>query len=328
MIKQPIILLFGMPRSGTTWIGKIFDSHRHTLYRHEPDTWDKINEIPLLESAGSSAKYVDFINEYVEQFVLSRRPEINGKLPFFNKAYASPMRQGLFRGSVLLSGALSVLKKDLGLPVIRPVNRHLSTNFVVVWKSIQLLGRMGVIVNSLPGCKGIHILRHPCGYITSVLSGENNKKFTSFVSASEDYPLYERLLATEQAASYGLSMDKLLTLSPEERLAWRWVLFNEKAHDDTKDNNNVMVLRYEDMCANPVETAQSCFEFSGLEWCEQTMEFLGASTRKDSDSYYSVYKNPEKAASKWRTVLSQEKIDAIKAVIAKSPIGQRYMDDF
>ena len=80
MIKHPIILLFGMPRSGTTWIGKIFDSHMRTLYRHEPDTWNKIKEIPLLENSECSAKYADFINGYVEQFVLSRRPEINGKI--------------------------------------------------------------------------------------------------------------------------------------------------------------------------------------------------------------------------------------------------------
>jgi hypothetical protein len=33
------ILVFGLPRSGTTWLGKIFDSHPETLYRHEPDSW-------------------------------------------------------------------------------------------------------------------------------------------------------------------------------------------------------------------------------------------------------------------------------------------------
>ena len=31
------ILLVGLPRSGTTWVGKIFDSHPSTLYLHEPD---------------------------------------------------------------------------------------------------------------------------------------------------------------------------------------------------------------------------------------------------------------------------------------------------
>lgn len=328
MIKQSIILLFGMPRSGTTWIGKIFDSHTRTLYRHEPDTWNKIKKIPLLENAEYSGKYTDFVNSYVEQFVLSRRLEINGKLPFFNKAYVSQFRQAVFRGSVLLSGALSKLKKDLRLPVIRPVNAHHLTDFFVVWKSIQLLGRMGIIVNNLPNCKGVHILRHPCGYIASILGGESDKKFTSFVSASEDYPLYELLLDTNQATNYGLTLDGLKALTPEERLAWRWVLFNEKARDDTKNNKNVMVLRYEDMCANPVKTTQSCFSFCELELCEQTMGFLGASTSKDSRSYYSVYKNPEKAANKWRTVLPQEKIELIKSIVEKSSIGQYYLDDF
>lgn len=328
MIKQPIILLFGMPRSGTTWIGKIFDSHTRTLYRHEPDTWNKIREIPLLENAKYSDKYTDFLNSYVEQLVLSRRLEINGKLPFFNKGYASLFRQGLHRSSVFLSTAASKLKKDLRLPVFRPVNLHYSTDFFVVWKSIQLLGRMGVIVNSLPNCKGIHIVRHPCGYIASVLSGESGKKFTSFVPASEDFPLYERMLDTEQAGNYGLTMEELMCLTPEERLAWRWVLFNEKARDDTRDNENVMILRYEDMCASPVETAQSYFEFCGLEWCDQTMAFLGASTSKDSGSYYSVYKNPDKAASKWRSVLDQKKVGLIRLIVERSSIGQRYMDDF
>ena len=41
------ILAIGMPRSGTTWIGKILDSHPRTLYRHEPDTWRRLDTIPL-----------------------------------------------------------------------------------------------------------------------------------------------------------------------------------------------------------------------------------------------------------------------------------------
>ena len=31
-------LLFGMPRPGTPWLGKVFDSQPATLYRHEPDS--------------------------------------------------------------------------------------------------------------------------------------------------------------------------------------------------------------------------------------------------------------------------------------------------
>lgn len=325
---MPIILLFGMPRSGTTWIGKIFDSHTKTLYRHEPDTWNKIKQIPLLEKADASDKYGTFVSEYIEQFCQSRDVSINGKLPIFSKQYASFVRQQAFYGSVLLSGVASKINPKFKLPVIRPVSLVNTKDYVVVWKSIQLLGRMGVMVNCIDDCKGIHILRHPCGYISSVLSGESKKKFMSYTAASEDYELYQMLVDTVQAKRYELTLEKLKAMSAEERLAWRWVLFNEKALDDTKDKENVRVLRYEDMCVNPVETAKSYFDFCGLEWCEQTAKFLGASTTKDSESYYSVYKNPEKAASKWKSVLSQPTINAIKNVVQKTLVGKYYIDDF
>jgi len=58
------------------------------------------------------------------------------------------------------------------------------------------------------------------------------------------------------------------------------------------------------------------------------MKFLGASTSKDSGAYYSVYKDPKKAANKWKMALDQGKIELIKKVIERSTVGQRYMGDF
>src|SRR6185312_4530492 len=45
-VMKPCILIFGLPRSGTTWIGKLFDSHPDTLYRHEPDSVRRLS-MPL-----------------------------------------------------------------------------------------------------------------------------------------------------------------------------------------------------------------------------------------------------------------------------------------
>lgn len=317
-----------MPRSGTTWIGKIFDSHLRTLYRHEPDTWDKITAIPLLADASEYARHCEFLENYVQSFVSTNRVEVSGKLPFFKKSYASALRQNLFEGSVLLSGAVSRVFKQVRLPVVTPCSAQKSSETIVVWKSIQLLGRMGVITNCLANAKGIQILRHPCGYIASVLRGESQKKFTSGTPASEDYSLYEKLLNTKLAQDYGLTIASFKTLAAEERLAWRWVLFNEKAMQDTRDNLNVRVLRYEDMCVNPIEVSKDCFQFCGLDWCEQTAAFLGQSTHKNSDAYYSVYKNPEKAANKWRTAMHHEVIQRIEKIVLQSDIGKYYAKDF
>ncbi|MET0116110.1 MAG: sulfotransferase domain-containing protein [Sedimenticola sp.] len=328
MDKANTILLFGMPRSGTTWIGKIFDSHETTLYRHEPDTRKKINKISLMESVDKGESYCDYLNQYIDEFITDRNASVNGKLPLFPKKFSSTIQFRSFYYSILLSGAFSKLIKGMKFPVLHQANLHKRSEYVLVWKSIQLLGRMGIIVNCIDNCKAIHILRHPCGNIASVLSGERQKKFVSSTPASEDWELFEILVGTQQAERYGLSLDKLKSMEPEERLAWRWVLFNEKAKDDTTHNPNVRILRYEDMCRDPLQTAQDYFSFCGLGWSEQTASFLGASTSKTSQSYYSVYKNPEVAANKWREQLNPEQIKLIEGVVKKTSIGKYYLDDF
>ena len=50
-MEKGTVLIFGMPRSGTTWLGKLFDSHPSTLYRHEPDSWRMLEDVPLFPSS-------------------------------------------------------------------------------------------------------------------------------------------------------------------------------------------------------------------------------------------------------------------------------------
>lgn len=46
--NNKILLIFGIPRSGTTWLGKLFDSHPDIVYLHEPDSQFRTNNVPLL----------------------------------------------------------------------------------------------------------------------------------------------------------------------------------------------------------------------------------------------------------------------------------------
>ena len=64
--KRDLILLFGMPRSSTTWIGKVFDSHPEEVYRHEPDSQFQLREIlELLPSSPDPGRYREKLEEYV-----------------------------------------------------------------------------------------------------------------------------------------------------------------------------------------------------------------------------------------------------------------------
>ena len=318
----PPILLFGMPRSGTTWIGKIFDSHPETLYRHEPDSWGRLNFLPLMAPLDQTEAYASGIRDFFDRLPYMNLTKVVASTPIFPKKYYSPLRYQLFRFNVFAAKALAKIAGEQPAPSW--IRKQDIPRIRVVWKSIESLGRLGVIERALQPCFGIHITRHPCGYVASVLRGESQQRFTSDTSASEDLELLAMCMNTAAAREYGLSMEMLRALHPVERLAWRWVLFNAKAMEDIAGEPNCMSLRYEDLCRDPVGVAKQLFEFTNLSWNNQTERFVSQSTAKDVGRYYSVVKDPMKAATKWKKELSASDIDRIYAVIAKTHLSELY----
>lgn len=324
-VTPNLILLFGMPRSGTTWIGKIFDSHPDTLYRHEPDSWGLLNEVPILARVEVADQYLSKVQTFIEGLRGMRHTKVSASLPLFPKSYYSPLQFSLRRFSVW---SAKVAAKFIGeLPVPQWLDEQDFANLCVVWKSIESTGRLGVIVKSAESCRAIHILRHPCGYAASVLRGESQGKFSGSEPSSEDYELLRLLLETRQAQRYGLTFEALLRMAPIERLAWRWVLFNEKAMNDVEGMAHCMQVRYEDICDAPEAMARKLFEFAGLVWNSQTENFIRNSTASEKSAYYSVYKDPRRAANKWREQLPVADAERVLNITRQSRPGQCYLAD-
>jgi len=86
-MKHSLILLCGMPRSGTTWIGKIFDSHPDTLYRHEPDSGGTLKPVPLVAPIAEVEKYRSMIAYFVGRLPHVNSARVAGSLPLFPKRY-------------------------------------------------------------------------------------------------------------------------------------------------------------------------------------------------------------------------------------------------
>lgn len=319
----PIILLFGMPRSGTTWIGKIFDSHPATLYRHEPDSWGLLNGVPLLADPEQAAAYRSIIELFAASLPTMRQTKVSASMPIFSKHYYSPLTFQLRRLGVVGAKLASRLFGECPAPDFVGARSLAQTN--VVWKSIESAGRLGIIARILDNSRGFLLLRHPCGYAASVLRGESQKRFTGGTPTSEDYDMFAMLLETRQAKKHGLTLDSLKALTPIERLAWRWALFNEKALEDIENLPRCMAVRYEDVCERPLETVKQMFAFAGLPWDMQTEQFIGSSTSQQNDAYYSVFKDPRKAANRWRESLTAEDIARVMAIAAHTKAGQLYL---
>lgn len=321
---NPCILVFGMPRSGTTWIGKLFDSHPDTLYRHEPDSVRSLNMPPFVERADAS-RYHDELVQFITLLPQMRSPEVVGKQPLFRKNYQSAIGLAAYRTSVLFAKAMSRARRHFPCPY-RPTAKGY-VQVPLVWKSIVSQGRLCACIAALPEARVIYLLRHPCGYVASILRGEAARRFGNSTPSANDLWLLKRLLATNSGKRHALTVDHFASLTPEERLAWRWVLIQENAIDGVAGSDRAMIVRYEDVCAAPISMTRRMFEFAGLDWQEQTERFVVASTHHEHSDYYSVFKDPHAASESWRTELAAPVIARIERILRASSLHRYYYDD-
>jgi hypothetical protein len=321
-MDHPLILLFGMPRSGTTWLGKIFDSHPDTLYRHEPDSRGTLNTLPLFAFGHDTEQYRAFLEGYVLQLLSIRDEKVSASLPIFAKSYYAAPQLALRK---LLVFSMKAASRFLGpLPIPNVVNVSHRSDVSVVWKSIESLGRLGVLARAFPNARCIIIFRHPCGYVASVLRGEAKQKFEGGSPSSEDWGVYRMLLDLPVAKARGLELAAVQSMAPVERLALRWALYYEHVLTETTGLENVLAVRYEDFCEQPQEETRKAFHHCQLPWAPETEHFIASSTSHENSEYYSVFKDPKVAAWKWKKELAADDIGRIMRIVAQFRAGSYY----
>ncbi|MDX2367867.1 MAG: sulfotransferase [Colwellia sp.] len=318
MKKPNLLLLFGMPRSGTTWIGKLFDSHKDTYYLHEPDSVEPDFSIPLLASVNSADE--NKLKKKVEEWLQPTKEKVIASRPFFSKSYMNPLQWSLFLFTAYACKVTSKFK----FPFLNKPIRLQSKAPLTVWKSIESLGRIPALKTSIDAFS-IQILRHPCGQIASTLRGEKMHQFDGSVSTCEDWDLFDKLL--EQSAESRFSLDDIKMMSPEERLALRWGIINDFALKGLNSDNSCVLL-YEDLCRDPKEKLSQLFQLVGLTFSKETQAFLAESTCGEDKAYYATKKTPLVAAYKWRDELTTEQQSRIALIINQFESGQYYLDDF
>lgn len=321
---NPCILLFGMPRSGTTWIGKLFDSHPDTLYRHEPDSV-RLLSLPQFPDKQTAPRYRDELKEFLSSLPRLRSSKVVGKQPLFRKGYQSAAALVAYRASVTGAKVASRIQRNFPCPY-RPTAEGYG-QARLVWKSIESLGRLGVSMEAFPDARAIHLMRHPCGYVASILRGEAARRFRSLEPSADDFWLLKLLLDTPTGKAHGVRLDDIKQLTPEERLAWHWVLTQEKVLADVECCERVLTVRFEDVCAMPIVMTRRMFEFTGLDWQPQTERFVRASTGVTNTDYYSVFKSSQESADRWRAELEPEVIERILKIFRTSSAYRFYTDE-
>ena len=83
------VFVIGAPRSGTTWLGKIFDSNPNVLYRHEPDTLIPNDHIPRVVKDEVLGELAEDAEAYLDAMIGGRFLKSSGTLPIFRKTFRS-----------------------------------------------------------------------------------------------------------------------------------------------------------------------------------------------------------------------------------------------
>ena len=321
-----LAFLMGSPRSGTTWLAKIVDSHPAVLYRHEPDSINIRTDIPFVPKSRAVEPWLDSARIYLEVLQGERASKSSGSQPVFDKSYRGRLgnfiRRGLVylvKGGERLFGSSSFLTR-LQIPdLVQPQNASGRLLFI---KSVSSLCRTYMFSRACPEAKFLHIVRHPCAYVASTMRGKK-------LGLLSDDAYIETLAGMAGAGDYGLSMETLRAMTREEQLAARWMLQNEKVALEMDGNSRYKRVIYEELCSHPQAVVDDLFDFLGLEMSDQTRKFVEQSSAGKSEDvrYFDVQRDSARAATGWMAELSDDQIDRIRRVVSNSMLGRVYFPE-
>jgi hypothetical protein len=125
------VFILGEPRSGTSWLAKLFDSHPDVLYRHEPDIVHRPDSLPKLMSPSEEVACIDRAREYLNTLAATRTLKSAGPLPVFPKHHRSGLGRVLRTGLILGLRGIEIAMRGTQAPsrvpipdLVSPRSRH------------------------------------------------------------------------------------------------------------------------------------------------------------------------------------------------------------
>ncbi|HEY0184825.1 MAG TPA: sulfotransferase [Rhodopila sp.] len=310
------ILILGAPRSGTTWLAKIIDSHPDVLYRHEPDA-----VLP-----GPSPLTPSDLPPLLARWAADTRARTAAKRPFFRKSWQPEWAYVLHTLLAIAVGAAGRMPSPISALARLPIpDLGACPAPRLAIKSIAWTRGAAVLSRALPASRTIFILRHPCGQVASVMRGNSQRRF-DLKTGGTDMP-FDEAATIAFAAAHGADATGFQALPDAAKYAWAWRAFNEPAYAALAAQPNVHVVLYEALCAEPRTLVRRILAFAGLSWDQQTETFLARSTTHRGEAgYYGVFRDAVAAAEAWRSSMSSSDQQAVRSVAAASPLARFWPD--
>ncbi len=314
---HPPILITGSPRSGTTFLGKIFTESSEILYVHEPFNYnygltpitDNYIYIPDLADKGPFFKVVDRI---------LRKKRLKYKFLDMNEKCVQNRRE-LFKD--LLHSPFSI--PNLLHFVWRLMFRS-KTNFRYNFQRL-FATKKRVLIKDPTICfsseqlaqehdfRVIVLIRHPLAYVSSM-------KRLGWGSISKRYLPSKSQLLHDELASYHTQIlaNANNELNPIQGYALDWNCCYAALFAYIARNPTMIPVIHEDLSLHPVETCRQLFRQLNLDFTpkieQKIIELTTATNSAEArnNKAHDLHRNSKKLAKIWKKRLTPEEIRIIK----------------
>ncbi|HYH51438.1 MAG TPA: sulfotransferase [Acidimicrobiia bacterium] len=305
------ILILGPPRSGTTWVEQILGAAAHANVIHEPDneTCDPfalrakraLGRFPILGPGDlAPSEYVELWERalmgrnrrasarwLVARAVLGTADADLGAV-FDRRAPQFPARMRVVSALAVPPTAPPQKKRVL----VKSVHASLAAEWIAARWNPQV----------------VVVLRHPLNIIASHVALRWRD------SGLATHPLLPGALSRIPGVP-PLAADA----SPLSRLTWQIGLFIAALEAAILRNPHWLVVRHDELCADPPQRFPALCEALGLPWTERAAALLAASNRPGNG--LATRRVAAEQAQRWRRQLDGQQLDEVVAVLSQFCLG-------
>ncbi len=237
------ILVTGLHRSGTTWLGKAMAQHEDCTVLHEPLNFGfGVNSVPGWYPAAESLTERAQISRLVDDIVSGR-----ARYKTTRRESDSPLK--------------ALLRKISGGPdnlAYRRAIKRKARNLVL---KDPFCMRLALLLAREHGFRGIILMRHPAAWLTSL------KRMGWDIPADvfPDLPMQSPASRTKIGFAHDVG------------LFWR-KMYEYATIEEKSSEGNLKIFRHEDLCVEPVQTGVRVFSHVGLTMTDTVKRFLQETT--------------------------------------------------
>jgi hypothetical protein len=298
------VLVTGVPRSGTTWVGRTLTLSGELGELYEPFNpaahqarWFDPPEFYLYVEARNAGRYGDRLTDMSRlHFPLSRIASA-GPSP---DAMKTALRTWRIARGHRLHDRTAMVKDPLAL-------------FSTQWLAAEV------------GFRPVILVRHPAAFVSSVLRVGWQVRFGSWLR--QPLPMDSLLAPWAEQIARAHDADRDLIRDG----ALLWAVCNDVVRRWRDEHPDWLVVRHEDLAADPERAFAALYGALGLSWNETVADAIGASTNPrnpaeiSSGAQHELTRDSRSIAALWRSRLSDTEIRVIRSIT--SEVGQAFYGD-